>query len=123
MTRPLLYAGSYTTAQEGRGSGISVREVGRSGELLAEQQVVALSNPAFLALGPELLFAAEEDPAGRIVSMSRQGGRLTVVASADSGGGLPCHLAVDVENDQLIVANYLTGSVASVAFSPAGELA
>jgi 6-phosphogluconolactonase len=123
MTKPMLYVGSYTTAQGGSGVGVSVREISQSGQLLTEQQVVALSNPAFLTLGADLLFAAEEQPSGRIVSMARERGRLTVVASADSGGGLPCHLAVDVENDQLIVANYLTGTVASLAFAPGGELA
>jgi 6-phosphogluconolactonase len=122
MHTSVLFVGSYTSAQGGRGRGVTVRPLGCDGEVLAELQAVALSNPAFLVLAGDLLFAAEEEPGGRVVSMSSDRGQLTVISSAASGGGLPCHLAMDSENSQLVIANYLTGSVSVVAVAPEGEL-
>lgn len=116
-----LFVGSAPTAHGGRG-GVSVRPLDDGGRVMGEQQVVALSNPSFLALGNDLLFASEEGPDGRVVSMSRNRGKLAVVAKAASGGGFPCHLVMDEDNGQLVIANYLSGTIASLRVARGGGL-
>ncbi|PKW26748.1 lactonase family protein [Phycicoccus duodecadis] len=122
MNTSTLYVGSYTSAQDGRGSGVSVRGVGADGALTGDLSTVPLSNPTFLALGMGLLFAVEEEPDGRVVSLARTQGKLTVVGSAPSGGGLPCHLVVDDARRRLVLVNYLPAGIATVVVAPDGTL-
>jgi 6-phosphogluconolactonase len=49
-------------------------------------------------------------------------GSLTFLNKVSSGGGGPCHLAVDKMDKILFVANYGTGSVASFALQPDGTI-
>lgn len=122
MTKAHLFVGSYTPSQNGKGVGISVRAIGVAGEVLAEERVTPLQSPAFLAVTPGRLFAVEEDPDGNVISFAREGSQLELISRVSVGGGLPCHITYDECNDQLLISNYLTGSLAVVTVNSDGSL-
>ena len=55
-------------------------------------------------------------------SMDRKTGRLHPLNHVDSEGGAPCYLALDATGKTLVVANYMTGSVASFPIKHDGSL-
>lgn len=57
------------------------------------------------------------------LAMDRATGKLTILSRVGSGGGGATHLALDPLSHTLFVANYGTGTVASVSVKPDGTLA
>src|SRR5712691_2691249 len=55
--------------------------------------------------------------------MDPQSGKLALLNTVSSRGGGPCHLLVDKTGKNLLVANYNTGSVASLPVKEDGSLA
>ncbi|MDE0691317.1 MAG: lactonase family protein [Gammaproteobacteria bacterium] len=71
--------------------------------------VVAVANPAFLALRDGMLFAVNEQMDGGVSAFRRDGMGLDLVGAEPSGGSLPCHISAGA--GWVAVANYGSGSV------------
>lgn len=129
-----LLVGSYTESLShvaGRGRGIVAVAV--DGDTLGGvTPLAATTNPSYLALdrAGRRLYAVNEiaDPShnglGAVTAFARdrRSGALTELARVSSGGGEPCHLAVDPSGRFLLVANYASGTVAVFEVGARGEL-
>lgn len=127
-----VYVGTYTGGNGPESSrGIYLMELDvRSGELGAPRLAAASSSPSFLAIHPnrEFLYAVNEDMPG-----SRQGavsafaidqtrGTLTPLNHQPSAGSGPCHLVVDRQGRNVLVANYGSGTGGCLPIDRDGRL-
>ncbi|MEO8333965.1 MAG: lactonase family protein [bacterium] len=124
---PLMYVGSYT--ENGRRDGIFlVRMNSATGAL---QQVGAVDggpNPSFLAIHPNgrMLYAVNETtetegkPTGAVsaYSIEPDSGALTFFNEQSSQGGAPCYVSTDRKGRVVLVANYVSGTLAVLPISP-----
>ena len=124
----LVYFGTYTGAKS---KGIYVASFdAATGKLGAPRLAAETESPSFLALHPTrpLLYAVNEvdnfegQKAGSVsaFAMDPATGDLRALGRASSGGGGPCHLAVDRGGRHVLVANYGGGSVASLPIKADG---
>jgi 6-phosphogluconolactonase len=121
----LVYFGTYTGAKS-RGIYVS-RFDPANGGLSALELAATTLNPSFLAVHPggHCLYAVNETgDAGTVSAFALDAGtgRLTLLNRQASGGGGPCHLAVDFTGRCLLVANYNSGSIAALPIHADGSL-
>jgi len=121
------YVGSFTsTERDASGDGINVYRIDRvSGRWDHVQNVGGLVNPSYLALDRTRRFLysvhGDEDYATAF-AIDPTSGRLTLLNRAATGGTNGVHLAVDRSNRFLVVANYASGSMASLPINDDGSL-
>jgi len=132
----LVYVGTYTGAKS---KGIYFfklqtenLEVSQNITLVPLGLAAETPNPSFFEvdLKRRLLFAANEvnqfegRPTGAVsaFSIDPATGRLTLLNQRPSMGTGPCHVVLDNENRNLLVANYGGGSVAVLPVGPDGQL-
>lgn len=126
-----VYVGTYT---DGTSRGIYRFSLDpASGTAGAPLLAAEARNPSFLALHPSgrFLYAVSEldelagAPTGAVLAFAIDSatGALTLLNQQPSGGGAPCHLAVDRSGRNLLVANYGSGSVALLRIGDDGRLA
>ncbi len=121
----LVYFGTYTT---GKSQGIYVSRFDSiTGKLSAPELAAATKNPTFLAVSPNgknLYAVSEMSKTGAVSAFAFEGktGKLTLLNQQFSGGGGPCHVAVDATGKCLLVANYGSGSVAALPIQADGRL-
>ena len=125
-----VYLGTYTRTGS---KGIYVCELNpASGALTEPRLAAATDNPTFLAIHPSgrFLYAAggaariDGKPTGLVTAfaMDKTTGKLTQLNRQPSGGRGPCHVFVDATGKCALVANYSSGSVASLPIGPDGKL-
>ncbi len=125
-----LYVGTYT---RGGSRGIyALRLDLADGTLSRPEPAADADNPSFLALSPcrRFLYAVSEvarsagRPSGAVRAFAADpaSGRLTPLNQQPSGGAGPCHLIVDSQKRNVLVANYSSGSVAVLPIGPDGRL-
>lgn len=130
--RLLAFFGTYTNS--GKSKGIYSFEWDPARKTLTPLAVTeGIRNPSFLAIHPsgKFLYAVSEvaDSQGRssggvvALAIDPASGRLTVLNQQSSEGAGPCHVCVDRTGRVLLVANYNSGSVASLPILPDGRLA
>lgn len=121
----LAFFGVYT---RGEAQGVYVSRFDHeTGELGEPALAAEIENPSFLALHPnqQYLYAVSEmaqDGTVSAFSIERPSGKLTLLNTLPTNGGLPCDLEVDQTSKMLTVANYGTGSVISYPINPDGSL-
>ena len=127
----LAYFGTYTNS--GKSKGIYCYRLNMADGKLTEVGVTeGVKNPSFVAIHPtgKFLYAVSEvndadgKPAGAVVafSLEKKSGRLTRLNHQSSEGAGPCHVNVDSTGQCLLVANYGSGSVASLPIKADGSL-
>lgn len=121
----LVYFGTYTGAKS-RGIYVS-RFDSATGRLSAPELAAETKNPAFLAVSPDehhLYAVSEMSKTGAVTAFALAGktGQLQVLNRQFSGGGGPCHVAVDATGKCLLVANYGSGSLAALPIRADGSL-
>jgi 6-phosphogluconolactonase len=131
-----VYVGTYT---DGKSQGIYLLELdtGRAagpGSVTLRLEGLAAKdvNPSFLAIHPgrKFLYAVGEtgDFGGQktgavsAFAIDAGSGQLTLLNRQPSGGADPCHLVVDREGKNVLVANYTGGSVAVLPIEGDGRL-
>jgi len=125
-----VYVGTYTGAKS---KGIYLCEVDTStGKLTSKGLAGEATNPSFLALHPNRKFlyavgevASVDGKKGGGVSafvIDQATGKLTLLNHRSSVGAGPCHLVVDKEGKNVLVANYGGGSVAVLPVDAEGQL-
>jgi len=120
-----VYFGTYTGAKS---QGIYVsRFDSATGKLSAPELVAETKNPTFLAVSPNgknLYAVSEMSKTGAVSAFAFEGqtGKLKLLNQQFSGGGGPCHVAVDATGKCLLVANYGSGSIAALPIHADGSL-
>ncbi|RPI20581.1 MAG: lactonase family protein [Acidobacteria bacterium] len=126
----LVYVGTYT---RGDSKGIyALRLDTATGALTSLGLAAETANPSFLAVDPgnRFLYAVGEmnsfngKPGGAVTAfaINRADGKLTLLNQASSGGGGPCHLAVDQQGKYVLVANYNGGNLTVLSIGSDGKL-
>lgn len=129
--RLLTFIGTYTSSGKSKGIYSFQLDVA-SGTLSPLAVTEGIRNPSFLAIHPtgKFLYAVSEvaDGQGRAsgavvaLAIDHASGHLTVLNQQSSEGAGPCHVSVDRTGRVLLVANYNSGSVASLPILPDGRL-
>jgi 6-phosphogluconolactonase len=120
-----VYIGTYT---KGKGQGIVRLDMDAETGALTSRGVVAEAvNPSFLTLSPDskFLYSVSEvsgQPGVAAFAVDAATGGLKELNRQPTGGGGPCHVAVDPTGRYLLVANYGGGSVSVVPIRPDGSL-
>jgi 6-phosphogluconolactonase len=125
-----VYFGTYT-GQKSKGI-YRARFDSSTGQLTPAELAAETRNPTFLALSPDrrFLYAVNEiTDYGNANSGALSGfrvepksGNLTFLNQQASGGAGPCHLAVAGDGKCVLVANYVSGSVAVLPIEEDGTL-
>jgi 6-phosphogluconolactonase len=123
----LAYVGSRTTKERNaRGEGINVYRVDpATGSWTHVQLLKDLVNPSFLAFDAKQRYLYTVHGDGEEVSAfstDEKSGELTFLNRRPCGGKNPVHLTVDRTNSHLVVANYATGSLATLLIGSDGRL-
>jgi 6-phosphogluconolactonase len=127
----LAYVGTYTT--DGRSEGIHrLRLETTSGALRLDGLAAKAANPSYLALHPKghVLYAVNEiskfagQPTGAVTAfaITRATGALTLLNQEASQGDSPCYVSVDRTGTVVLVANYGSGSIATIPVRQDGRL-
>jgi len=126
-----VYVGTYNRGQSRPGIHIFRMDLA-SGALSPAGTATGCENPTFLAIHPnqQYLYAVNEvsDSAGRpggavaSYAIDRATGQLTLLNRQPSQGKGPCHLTVDKQGRNVLVANYSSGSVGVVPVGEGGRL-
>jgi 6-phosphogluconolactonase len=125
-----VYVGTYTG---GKSKGIYLFEFdSKTGELTPRGLAAEAPNPSFLAVHPDHrhLYAASEisdfggKKSGAVLAFAidPESGKLTRLNAGPSRGDGPCHLVVDRQGKNVLVANYGGGSVAVLPIESTGRL-
>jgi len=127
----LMYFGTYTNG--GKSKGIYAYKLDlASGALTSLGVTEGIKNPSFLAIHPsgKYLYSVSEvndadgKPGGAVsaFSLDRPSGKLTPLNHQPSEGAGPCFVAVDKTGRVALVANYGSGSIASLRIKADGSL-
>jgi 6-phosphogluconolactonase len=125
-----VYIGTYTGPAS---KGIyAYRFHPADGKLTSIGLAAETTNPSFLAIHPNGRFVysvsemdnynGQKTGAVSAFSIDPQSGKLTLLNTVSSKGGGPCHVLVDKTGKNVLVANYGTGSVASLPVKEDGSL-
>lgn len=128
----LVYVGTYTGGKS-QSKGIYLFKLRAQNLALVPLGLVAETpSPSFIEIDPRrrLLFAVNEvdqfegKPTGAVsaFSIDRATGKLTLINQRPSMGTGPCHLVLDKDGKNLLVANYGSGTVAVIPVAADGRL-
>ena len=127
----LAYIGTYTT--DGRSKGIyMLRMDSQTGALRVDGVAATTPSPSYLALrgNRRVLYAVNEveefmgQPSGGVSAfrVDPSTGKLTALNQQASQGKAPCYVALDRTNRWVLVANYVSGTVATLSVRRDGGL-
>ncbi len=129
-----VYVGTYTSGDgDAKSRGIYLLDLDlKSGKLGTPRLACEAIDPSFLAIHPsgKFLYAVSERskvdgrPGGAVLgfSIDEATGILTSINQQSSRGAGPCHLVVDGGGKNVLVANYGSGSLASLPIDLRGRL-
>jgi 6-phosphogluconolactonase len=119
-----LIVGAYTTDNN---KGISVfRFYAETGRLAYLSQSDEVANPSYLCLDKEgqYVYAVSETDNGQVYAygFSPREGKLTFINKQASGGNSPCYISIDEDSKHLFVANYGSGTFATLPLNKDGSV-
>ncbi|MFO1062714.1 MAG: lactonase family protein [Pirellulales bacterium] len=124
-----FYIGTYTS---GKSEGIHRAQLNlTTGEITDLKLVAKLDNPSFLTIHPKLnvLYACSESrrdgkrEGAQITAFKiASDGSLDPIGGQASGGVGPCYVSTDATGKVALVANYASGSIASLPIAADGSL-
>ncbi len=121
-----VYIGTYTGKGGSQGIYRSLLDLD-TGQLTAPALAAETTNPSFLEIHPNgrFLYAVSEVGQAAAVSAFRidgTSGTLRFLNKQPSGGAAPCHVSLDAQGRNLLVANYSGGSAAVIPIKKDGRL-
>lgn len=115
----MVYFGTYTGPKTGSQGIYSAKLDLKTGALAAPQLAGEVVNPSFLEIHPDgkhLYCVGEQGgkKGGAVTAFAidRATGKLTQLNQQSSVGGGPCHISIDLQGKNALVANYGGGSIA-----------
>ncbi|MDQ4045034.1 MAG: lactonase family protein [Chloroflexota bacterium] len=122
-----LYTGAYTEPPLGRSEGIVVyRYDDTRGTIERIQTIAGFTNPTFLATSADerFVYAVCEAEGGAVAAFERdpETGKIAPLNQQSSGGNGPAHISIDPSGRYALVANYGSGSVATLPIEDEGSL-
>lgn len=111
------YLGAATTGQGSPAEGVTIADIDGRHITPRGTGVHGVVNPMYLALSPagDVLYVTHERDQGRVSAWRPVGDRLEPIGEAQSSGGDgPCHLSVHPGGAHVLVANYVSGTVAAL---------
>ena len=123
-----VYFGTYTGGDNSsKGIYRSVLDLG-TGKLSNPVLAAETRNPSFIEIHPEGNFLYAVSESGRAGSVSaysidKNTGDLKFLNQKLSGGSGPCHISIDHEGKNVLVANYGSGSASVIPIKSNGRLA
>ncbi len=122
-----IYIGTYTGPKS---DGIYVCELNsKTGKLTKPRLAAEMVSPSWVSIHPnqQFLYAAGESntyPNGGSIAAFQimPNGNLNNVGSVAPNGKGPCHLGIDSAGSNILISNYGSGNVASVAISDDGSV-
>jgi 6-phosphogluconolactonase len=127
----LVFIGTYTTGASTSKGIYAMRLNTDTGQLSTPELVAETVSPSYLAIHPTrpVLYAAnetdkfEDKPGGGVSAFAISAkGTLTRLNEQPSGGSGPCYVSVDRAGSRVLVANYGSGSIASLPLESNGRL-
>jgi 6-phosphogluconolactonase len=125
------FFGTYTNTNKSKGIYCYKLDLA-SGKLTSVGVTEGIKNPSFLAIHPSgnYLYAVSEvadadgKPGGAVTAfaLNRKTGELKTLNHQSSEGAGPCHVSVDKTGKVALVANYGSGSIASLPIQGDGSL-
>ena len=125
----MLFVGTYTS---GDSEGVYAYKFNPETGDLKFANKAAAADPSFLAIHPNgrFLYAVNEllefdgRPTGTVsaFSVDENDGGLTLLNQIESQGGAPCHISLDRTGKWALVANYVSGTIASFPILEDGSL-
>lgn len=122
-----IYVGTWT-GSEGGGRGIYRLDFDTTtGAISTPQPVTETPNPSYLAFAPggQYLYSVNQTADSSSVSAFRVDettGALTLLNTVPAGGQSPCYISIDETGQWLLVANYVSGTVAVLPVRADGSL-
>ncbi|MCB1207330.1 MAG: lactonase family protein [Verrucomicrobiae bacterium] len=126
---PLVFVSSFAGGEKGAITAFSFSP--EDGSLKELARTGGIENPFFLAVSPDQrflnavhakAFGGKEDEEVASFSIDRESGKLTLLNRQSSKGTATCYLEVDKTGKTLLLANYSSGSVASLPILEDGSL-
>ncbi len=127
---PLVFISAFASGEKGAIHAFSFDE--NTGELALLERTTEVENPFFLALSPNRkflysihakAFGGKEDEEIAAFALDGRGGKLRFLNRQPARGSASCYLDVDATGKTVVVANYSSGSVASLPVKADGSLA
>jgi len=125
----LVFVSAFAPGENGGIHCLSFND--KTGHLAPLQRTVQVPNPFFLALSPDgrflystysEKFGGKEEESVAAYSVEGRTGRLSFLNRASSKGCATCYVTTDATGKTVLTANYSSGSVASLAVGPKGDL-
>ncbi|MFA6568014.1 MAG: lactonase family protein [Victivallales bacterium] len=121
-----VYFGTYNKDGFPKGIYHAVLDL-KTGGLSSPQIAGEASNPSFIEIHPnsKFLYAVTERDPGAVsaFAIDPETKRLRLINTSKSCGNNPCHISISADGRVLLVANYSSGSVASIPVNNDGSLA
>lgn len=133
--RPLVFVGTYTQKLghvDGKATGIyTCRLDTETGALTVTDTATGIDNPSFLCISPDkkFLYAVAENggtperPFGSVAAYRiEENGNLQKINEVSAYGVAPCYISTDKSGKFVLVANYVTGNLATYGVKADGQL-
>ncbi|MCX6992721.1 MAG: lactonase family protein [Kiritimatiellaeota bacterium] len=121
-----VYFGTYKKVDFPEGIYHAVLDL-KTGSLSSLKLACAASSPSFIEIHPnsKFLYAVIGGNPGEVdaFAIEPETKKLKLLNKSSSGGKGPCHLSIATDGSVLLVANYDSGSVASIPINKDGSLA
>ena len=126
MENMYLMVGSYATPEE---EGIKVYAWdNEKGEALYVSGLKGISNPSYQVVsadGNRVYSVGEDDgltSTAHALSFDKTNGKLTLMNTQFTNGGAPCYINLSPDEDWVITANYMGGSISVLPLDASGRL-
>lgn len=126
---PIVFISAFTSGDAGAIH--AYRFDSEKGQLKLSQRTTDIENPFFLAISPNRKFlyaidakqfGSKDDEFVATYKIEGRDGKLTRLNRQSSRGSASCYLDVDATSKAVVVANYMSGSVASLPIRSDGSL-
>jgi 6-phosphogluconolactonase len=126
---PLVFISAFKPGEEGAIHAFRLEL--KSGQLTPVQRTTGVASPFFLAVSPDRKFlysihahkfGGKEDEQVAAYALAGRSGQLKLLNRQSALGSAACYLDVDATGKTVLVANYATGSVASLPVQADGAL-
>jgi 6-phosphogluconolactonase len=120
-----VYFGTYTKNSPSDGI-YHAQFQSEKGKLSTPEIAAKISNPSFVVIHPngKYLYSVIEGNPGKVAAFAidQKSKKLKFLNQAPSGGKVPCHVSITKNGKILLVANYSSGSLASIPINDDGTL-